>query len=100
MTYNLPVDPSDLLHHEEDQAGRENELFRRRINLILPGPVGRNYAKTKTGPEPGVVKERFRPVPLCLPVLFPTPHALVISDAIFLRRTRVVRPAFRQVSCQ
>lgn len=29
-------------------------------------------------PQPKVLKERFRPVPLSLPILFPTPHALVI----------------------
>lgn len=28
-------------------------------------------------PHPRFVKERFRPVPLCSPVLLPTPHALV-----------------------
>lgn len=28
-------------------------------------------------PQPRFVKERFRPVPLCAPILLPTPHALV-----------------------
>lgn len=28
-------------------------------------------------------KERFRPIPLCLPVLFPTAHALVSDDKDF-----------------
>ncbi|KAI3781932.1 hypothetical protein L2E82_11960 [Cichorium intybus] len=28
--------------------------------------------------QPGIVKERFRPMPLCSPVLLPTPHALAL----------------------
>lgn len=28
-------------------------------------------------PQPRAIKERFRPMPLCSPILLPTPHALV-----------------------
>ncbi|CAA6672652.1 unnamed protein product [Spirodela intermedia] len=40
--------------------------------------VNINYARTKMRPQPKVLKERFRPVPLSLPILFPTPHALAL----------------------
>ncbi|GLT26225.1 hypothetical protein SLA2020_013070 [Shorea laevis] len=30
------------------------------------------------GPQPRPIKDRFRPVPLCCPILLPTPHALAL----------------------
>ncbi|XP_068653674.1 uncharacterized protein [Aristolochia californica] len=34
--------------------------------------------KSSFGPKPRAIKERFRPMPLCMPVLLPTPHALAL----------------------
>lgn len=35
------------------------------------------------GSQARPVKERFRPVPLCSPILLPTPHALVTLLFLF-----------------
>ncbi|XP_078428005.1 transducin family protein / WD-40 repeat family protein isoform X2 [Wolffia australiana] len=40
--------------------------------------VNINSATTTKRVEPRVLKEKFRPVPLCQPILFPTPHALAL----------------------
>ncbi|XVF34628.1 hypothetical protein REPUB_Repub18cG0075300 [Reevesia pubescens] len=40
--------------------------------------VNINDKKMGPGPPPRNIKERFRPVPLCCPVLLPTPHALAL----------------------
>ncbi|XVE54449.1 hypothetical protein DITRI_Ditri03aG0082400 [Diplodiscus trichospermus] len=37
-----------------------------------------NDKKMLPGPQPRNTKERFRPLPLCCPVLLPTPHALAL----------------------
>ncbi|KAM0932569.1 putative transcription factor WD40-like family [Dioscorea sansibarensis] len=37
--------------------------------------VNINGAKTSSGFNPRMFKERFRPIPLCLPILFPAAHA-------------------------
>ncbi|CAM0947089.1 unnamed protein product [Alopecurus aequalis] len=34
--------------------------------------------KINSGSKPLTTKERYRPMPLCLPILFPTPHALAL----------------------
>ncbi|XP_058074403.1 uncharacterized protein LOC131223110 isoform X2 [Magnolia sinica] len=34
--------------------------------------------KSPLGSQPRAIKERFRPLPLCLPILFPTAHALAL----------------------
>ncbi|KAK6941674.1 hypothetical protein RJ641_027051 [Dillenia turbinata] len=45
--------------------------------------VNVNDKKPGPGSTPRNVKERFRPVPLCAPILLPTPHALVHYHALF-----------------
>ncbi|KAJ0985697.1 hypothetical protein J5N97_004053 [Dioscorea zingiberensis] len=40
--------------------------------------VNMNDTKTSSGVKPSIFKERFRPIPLCLPILFPTAHALAL----------------------
>ncbi|XWS70717.1 hypothetical protein CRYUN_Cryun03dG0071500 [Craigia yunnanensis] len=40
--------------------------------------VNINEKKKSLGPPPRNIKERFRPMPLCCPVLLPTPHALAL----------------------
>ncbi|XP_022729345.1 WD repeat-containing protein 11-like [Durio zibethinus] len=40
--------------------------------------VNINDKKMGPGPLPRNIKERFRPMPLCCPVLLPTPHALAL----------------------
>ncbi|XWS27030.1 hypothetical protein CRYUN_Cryun26dG0080800 [Craigia yunnanensis] len=40
--------------------------------------VNINDKKMLPGPQPRYIKERFRPMPLCCPVLLPTPHALAL----------------------
>lgn len=37
-----------------------------------------NDKKLGNGPQPRSLKERFRPMPLCSPILLPTPHALAL----------------------
>ncbi|KAG9455783.1 hypothetical protein H6P81_000291 [Aristolochia fimbriata] len=34
--------------------------------------------RSSFGPRPRAIKERFRPMPLCMPILLPTPHALAL----------------------
>lgn len=33
-------------------------------------------------PQTRAIRERFRPMPICLPILYPTPHALVTVTLI------------------
>ncbi|KAJ9688671.1 hypothetical protein PVL29_014362 [Vitis rotundifolia] len=40
--------------------------------------VNINDKKTSYGPHPRAIKERFRPMPLCSPILLPTPHAVAL----------------------
>ncbi|XP_021277334.1 WD repeat-containing protein 11 [Herrania umbratica] len=40
--------------------------------------VNTNDKKMGPGPLPRNIKERFRPMPLCCPILLPTPHALAL----------------------
>ncbi|KAK6248375.1 hypothetical protein QUC31_019940 [Theobroma cacao] len=40
--------------------------------------VNTNDKKVGPGPLPRNIKERFRPMPLCCPILLPTPHALAL----------------------
>ncbi|KAF7838752.1 WD repeat-containing protein 11-like isoform X1 [Senna tora] len=37
-----------------------------------------NDKKIGYAPQPRTIKERFRPMPLCCPILLPTPHALAL----------------------
>ncbi|XP_050214710.1 uncharacterized protein LOC126665824 isoform X3 [Mercurialis annua] len=40
--------------------------------------VNLNDKKLAYGVQPRAIKERFRPMPICSPILFPTPHALAL----------------------
>ncbi|XP_057967387.1 uncharacterized protein LOC131157338 [Malania oleifera] len=40
--------------------------------------VNINDKKNGSRPQPRAIKERFRPMPLCSPILLPTPHALAL----------------------
>ncbi|KAF6139126.1 hypothetical protein GIB67_009969 [Kingdonia uniflora] len=40
-----------------------------------------NERKSSSVSLPRAIKERYRPMPLCSPILFPTPHALIISSS-------------------
>ncbi|KAL0013723.1 hypothetical protein SO802_000792 [Lithocarpus litseifolius] len=40
--------------------------------------VNTNDKKIGYGPQSRTVKERFRPMPICAPILLPTPHALAL----------------------
>lgn len=40
--------------------------------------VSVNDQKASYGAQYGAIKERFRPMPLCAPILLPTPHALAL----------------------
>lgn len=46
--------------------------------IILP--LCRIDKKLGFAHQPRSVKERFRPMPLCSPILLPTPHALVTTN--------------------
>lgn len=40
--------------------------------------VNTNDKKISYGPQSRTIKERFRPMPICSPILLPTPHALAL----------------------
>lgn len=44
----------------------------------------RNDKRSGYGLQPRAIKERFRPMPICSPILFPTPHALVTLSCSFI----------------
>ncbi|KAL5769027.1 hypothetical protein ACOSQ2_015810 [Xanthoceras sorbifolium] len=46
--------------------------------------VNINDKKVGYVPQPRAVKERFRPMPLCSPILLPTPHALALRMVLQL----------------
>lgn len=52
--------------------------------------VNINDAKTSLVPKPRTIKERFRPIPMCFPTLFPTAHALALRMILQLG----VKPAW------
>ncbi|XVE71478.1 hypothetical protein DITRI_Ditri10aG0153500 [Diplodiscus trichospermus] len=56
--------------------------------------VNANDKKMSSGPLPRNIKERFRPMPLCCPVLLPTPHALALRMILQLG----VRPSWFNTS--
>ncbi|WOK98641.1 WD repeat-containing protein 11 isoform X2 [Canna indica] len=51
-------------------AGADSSLRLIEVNI--------NDSKTDSGTKSRVLKERFRPLPMCLPILFPTAHALAL----------------------
>nr|XP_009381634.1 PREDICTED: WD repeat-containing protein 11 isoform X1 [Musa acuminata subsp. malaccensis] len=57
-------------------AGADSSLRLIEVNI--------HNAKSSSGTKSRVLKERFRPIPLCLPILFPTAHALALRTILQL----------------